>query len=565
MSGISKPSAFASEDPRAAVVSRGLVLGMLAVLAIVMWFGNTGYRSLAEPDEGRYAEIPREMLANGDWVTPRLNAIPYLEKPPLQYWATALAYRAFGFEPWVSRLWATTLGLLGIVVSYATGRALWSARAGAFAALIMASSPLYFIIAHINTLDIGLAFFVNAGLSCLLLAQREGLQPALRRRWMWLAWLALGCGFLQKGLVALALPGLAVLLYCLVYRDSRLWRQLHLLDGMVILAITTLPWLIAAASRNPDFLQFFFIHEHVERFATTVHRRTEPWWFFIVILSVGVLPWITTIVRAATSGWHRTEPGTGLHATGLLLIWSLALLVFFSMSGSKLAPYIVPAVSPLALVAGRWLQVRADARALWPVAIIAGAFCLLLLCLSPLLPHFVEAGPKLIAYLQIGGWARVGGVIGLASAAVAVAAIQRHRLTVGVATLSMGFTVTLALLMCGTNALESLRARPGLAAIIAPHLTSDTPFYCVGMYWQSLPFALQRTCVLVQYTGEIETQFDPQQSHWLPYVANFTEQWRREPSAVAIVNPTLWHDVQSSGIKPRVIVQADNVVVIVKP
>ncbi|HEY4367742.1 MAG TPA: phospholipid carrier-dependent glycosyltransferase [Steroidobacteraceae bacterium] len=565
MSNTSRSSAFASQSVHASFALRSIVLGTLALLGIALWFGNTVYRSLAEPDEGRYAEIPREMVASGDWVTPHLNAIPYFEKPPLQYWATAVAYRAFGFEFWVSRLWATTLGLLGILVTYATGRALWGATAGAFAALVLASSPLYFIVAHINTLDIGLAFFVNAGLSCLLLAQREGLDPGARRRWMGLAWFALGCGFLQKGLVAIALPGLTVLVYSLIHRNTHLWRRLYLLDGVAILALTGLPWVVLVASRNPDFLQFFFVHEHLERFATTVHHRSEPWWYFIVILGVGVLPWITTIARSAFSELRASRSASELQPASLLLIFSLTQLVFFSMSGSKLAPYIVSAVSPLALLAGRWLQACADVRALRPVAIVAAAFSVLLLCLGPLLPHFMEPSPKLTAYVQIAHWARIAGAVGLVSVGLTVAAGLRRQLSLGVAALAVGFVIALSVLMCGSDALESLRARPGIAALIAPHLAADTPFYCVGMYWQSLPFALQRTCTLVQHTGEIETRFDRTQSHSLSHVADFIAQWRREPSAVAIVSPVLWQEVVASGIKPRVILQEANVVVIVKP
>ena len=539
MSGVSKP-AILPQNSAATLVGRRVVIGTLVVVCIALWFANVGYRSLAEPDEGRYAEIPREMLASGDWITPHLNDIPYLEKPPLQYWATAFAYRVFGFDPWVSRLWATTLGLLGVAAAYATGRVLWGARAGVFAALILASSPLYFVVAHINTLDIGLAFFMNAALACLFFAQHQTTDPTARRRWMWLCWLALACGFLQKGLVTVALPAVTLAVYCIAYRDSRLWRQLHLLDGLVILAVVTLPWLVLVANRNPGFLEFFFIHEHVARFATTVHRRSEPWWFFIAILSVGVLPWIPVIVQAISNYRREYQRGSGLHAEGLLLIWAAALLVFFSFSGSKLAPYIVPAVSPLALLAGRWLQLHASVRSLRPVVIVSAVFCVLLVCLSPLMAHFVEPGPKQTAYLEIAGWAWIAGLIGLVGVAAALAAIRYRQLLPAVCALSGGFIVTLTLLMCGSNALEALRARPGLAGVIAPHLTMDTPLYCVGMYWQTLPFALQRSCSLVEYTGELETQFDQERRHWLPDVASFVEQWKREPSAVAVVNPALW-------------------------
>jgi 4-amino-4-deoxy-L-arabinose transferase-like glycosyltransferase len=250
---------------------------------------------------------------------------------------------------------------------------------------------------------------------------------------------------------------------------------------------------------------------------------------------------------------------------GLLLIWIATLLVFFSMSGSKLAPYIVPAVPPLALLAGRWLETHATVRKLWPAVVLAALLSLVLLCLNPLVPQFVEAGLKQTAYLQIGSWARAAGLIGLIGAAAALVSMQRLKLRPAVIALSSSVTAALAVLMCGSNSLEVLRVRPGLAAVIAPYLTADTSFYCVGMYWQSLPFALRRTCTLVQYTGEMEFQFDPERRHWLPAVADFIPQWNGQSAAVAIVSPSVWPYLQTAGLAARTVIHEENVVVIVKP
>lgn len=541
-----------------------MALGMLAVLAGVIWFGNIGYRTLSEPDEGRYAEIPREMLATGDWITPHLNGIPYFEKPPLQYWATAAAYSVLGTSAWVSRLWTMSLGMLGIAVTYALGRFLWGARAGEFAALIVASCPLYFLVGHINVLDMGLAFFLNAGVACFLVAQRAS-DADVQRRWMWLCWLALALGFLQKGLVALALPVLALAAYSLICRDATPWKKLHLLAGAVIVANVTLPWLTMASLRNPEFKQFFFIHEHLERFATTIHRRVEPWWFFIAILGVGLLPWIALVVRAVANRWQeRAAPGT-LHVEKFLVIWAATIVIFFSFSGSKLAPYIVPAVAPLALVTGRWLQTHGTARALWPVVVSSALFLLLLLAVGPLLEQFTKPGLKQDVYLQIGAWAQISGVVGLAGIALAAVAIQRDSFRTAVVTVAGSFCAAMALLMCGSNSLEPLRGGPAIANAIRPHLSTNTPFYCVGMYWQSLPFALQRTCDVAQYEGEFEIQFDPGTTHWMPGVGEFADRWKTQQSAVAAVSPKVWPQVQAMGLGGRVLVKNPNVIVLVKP
>ena len=559
---VSQPATLARNTVVSRSQSIAIALATLAVL--VVWFANIGYRTLSEPDEGRYAEIPREMLATGDWITPRLNGIPYLEKPPLQYWSTAIAYSAFGMKPWVSRLWTATLGLLGIVATFLTARELWNVRVGQLAAPILASCPLYFVVAHLNTLDIGLSFFMNAGLSCFMLAQRSS-SDTLRRRWMWACWLALACGFLQKGLVALVLPAVTLAIYSLVYRDRQLRRQLHPGTGLLIVAAVCLPWLILVSTRNPGFMQFFFVHEHLARFATTIHKRSEPWWYFIAILSVGVLPWIWVMLRSVFTRAPATDSHSRLNETGLLLTWIATLLVFFSMSGSKLAPYIVPAAPPLALLAARWLDVNATAKTLRPVVILAALLSLLLVFLKLLVPHVMEPGLKQAAYLQLGNWTLVGGAFGIAGAIAAVIAMRRLQWRAATFFMASGFTVALAIVMCGTNALGVLRSRPGVAAEIAPHVGANTAFYCVGMYWQALPFELRKTCKLVQYTGEHELQFDPQRRQWLPELADFLREWQQQPDAVAIVSPEFWPYVEAAGVPARTLLRAHDVTVIVKP
>jgi hypothetical protein len=132
--------------------------------------------------------------------------------------------------------------------------------------------------------------------------------------------------------------------------------------------------------------------------------------------------------------------------------------------------------------------------------------------------------------------------------------------------LAGGFTVALAVLMCGSNAMELLRGRKDLAAVIAPRLSADTAFYCVGMYWQVVPFTLQRTCTQVEYRGEFEVQFAPGPQQWIPDMRDFVAQWNSSPrDAIAIVQPSVWPRVQAAGVQATTIINDDNLVVIVKP
>src|SRR6476660_809673 len=135
------------------------VLVLLALVAFAVALDNMS-RRLANPDEGRYSEISREMAASGDWVTPRLNGIKYFEKPPLQYWATAAAYKAFGEHHWTARLWPALTGFLGVLLMFHVGARLYGRDAGVYAALVLGSSLLYTLMGHILTLDMGLTFFM---------------------------------------------------------------------------------------------------------------------------------------------------------------------------------------------------------------------------------------------------------------------------------------------------------------------------------------------------------------------------------------------------------------------
>jgi len=187
--------------------SAKLLSAFLLALVIFVWFGTLDYRNLVRPDEGRYAEIPREMAASGDWLTPRLNNLKYFEKPALQYWATAAAYTIFGEHHWTARLWSALTGFAGLLLAWFTARRLWGETAGMYAALVLASSVLYAAIAHINTLDMGVTFFMFLGLAGFLLAHRDGADDGENRLWMHVVWAALALSVLSKGLIGMVLPG----------------------------------------------------------------------------------------------------------------------------------------------------------------------------------------------------------------------------------------------------------------------------------------------------------------------------------------------------------------------
>ena len=237
------------------------VLLLLALTALVIWFSNLDSRKLIKPDEGRYAEISREMAASRDWVTPRLNGIKYFEKPPLHYWVTATAFSLFGPHEWTARLWSALSGVLGVILAWYGGQRLFGAAAGVYAAVVLGSSLMYVVVGHLNTLDMGLTLFLFAALCAFLLAQRDQATARENAVWMHTAWAAMAGAVLSKGLVGIVIPGATLVLYTLIQRDWRPWGRLHLISGSLLFLAITAPWFVLVSMRNPEFAWFFFVHE----------------------------------------------------------------------------------------------------------------------------------------------------------------------------------------------------------------------------------------------------------------------------------------------------------------
>src|SRR6185436_10061071 len=199
-----------------------VALGLLLVAALAVAVDNAD-RRLANPDEGRYSEISREMAASGDWVTPRLNGIKYFEKPPLQYWATATAFTVFGDNEFAARLYILACGLATILIVGFTALRLWNAEVALATMLALVASPYFLALGGIVTLDMGLTLWTTLTLCAFLLAEQRQ-----SRRWMLVAWAAMALAVLSKGLVGIVFPVAAIGLHALIRRDfSFLWRLNH--------------------------------------------------------------------------------------------------------------------------------------------------------------------------------------------------------------------------------------------------------------------------------------------------------------------------------------------------
>ncbi len=529
---------------------------LLTLLMAVVWFGNLDYRKLVRPDEGRYAEIAREMAASGDWVTPRLNGIKYFEKPALQYWITAGAYRLFGEHHWTARLWSALTGFIGIFFTAFAARRLFGREAGLLAAAVLGSNLLYTLIGHMNSLDMGMTFFMGLALMSFLLAQQDSASARANRRWMHVAWSALGFAVLSKGLMGIVLPGAVLVLYTLIERDFALWKKLHLFSGTLLFLAISAPWFIAVSVANPEFFHFFFIHEHFERFLTKTHGRYEPWWWFIPVLAAGILPWLVTLADSLARAWKAQPAVTErFRPKRFLLIWAVFIFVFFSLSGSKLASYILPIFPALALLIGERLSRIEGRRLFWqilPVAFLAAAGLLL----APNAVRFAGSELARGQYALFAKWLMVAAAIWLAGTVVALLLSYRDKVRGAAIVLACSSLIAAQVLLTGHDSLSATRSDYAIAEQIKPYLRPGAPFYSLEGYDQTLTFYLKRTVTLVAYQDEMAFGIAQEPHKWLPDIASFKQAWIQEPYALAIMPNSTYQQLASQGLPMRVIARS---------
>lgn len=542
-------------------MTRRLQIVLLVAFGLI-WFSNLEYRKLVNPDEGRYAEIAREMVASGDWTTPRLNDIKYFDKPALQFWATAAAYSVFGAHHWTARLWSALTGFLGVLMVFFAGRKLFGASAGWSAALVLGSSLLWVFVGHVNTLDMGVAFFLSAAVCAFLLAQDDGADARARRRWMLAAWAGLALAVLSKGLIGLVLPGAAIVLYMLIERDWRLPGRLHFLPGLGLFLLLTLPWFVAVSLANPEFLRFFFIHEHFERFLTTTHERYEPPYYFVPVLLGGMLPWTVTLVDALARAWKRA-PEKKFQVQRFLLVWATVVFLFFSASNSKLLSYILPMFPALALLVGARLP-QLGARALAWQTLPAALAGLVLLALIPGIERYASRQVEVDLYRDYAAWLIAAGLLAIAGAAACGWLAWRGRAAAALAVFAFAGLVFAQLVLSGHESLSTAKSAYHIAQKIKPELKPGMPFYSVDTYDQSLQFYLQRSTTMVVYKDELGFGIAQEPQKFIADFAQFEKNWNTEREALALMSPDTYASFSAKGLPMRLVARDTRRIVVAR-
>jgi 4-amino-4-deoxy-L-arabinose transferase-like glycosyltransferase len=332
---------------------------VLFILFAIFYFLFLGSHPLLLPDEGRYSEVAREMLAAHDFITPHLNGSLFFHKPILFYWLQAIPMSIFGVNPWSLRIMPALFGVGGIVFLYWATSVLLGRNVGRIAAIILGTTPLYYGAAHYANLDLEVAVWLNASILSLLIGVLQE-----KKSWLFSAYIFGGLAFLTKGLIGLAFPVGIMGLWILSTCQWSSIKKLQIPLGLSLFAIICLPWLIIVSQRNPDFLRFFFYTQQFQRFAGSGFNNVAPWWFYIAIVIVSFLPWTYFLCRhfktlylklknrSSTEAYNNLDPSLKgeRYIVTYLIIWALVVLIFFSIPNSKLVGYILPIFAPLAIL-----------------------------------------------------------------------------------------------------------------------------------------------------------------------------------------------------------------------
>ncbi|MEJ6023286.1 glycosyltransferase family 39 protein [Ramlibacter sp. PS4R-6] len=349
------------------------------LVAAFFWLAATAWlRPLALPDEGRYIGVAWGMLHSGDWLVPMLDGLPYFHKPPLFYWITATALAlsdttvAARAAPWLG----ACLGTASLFLF--AGR--WAGRDTALAGLFaLVTAPLFFFGAQYANLDMLVAGCIAATILAFTHAVLLGREDAAWKRTVLLAYVLCALGVLAKGLIGIVLPGMVLVLWLLVERRWQAMFQLLWWPGILCFLIVAAPWFVLMQQRFESFTHYFFVVQHFQRFSEGGFNNPRGPWFYPVVLAAATLPWSLWWAGARQREWReRSEPAA---ARRLMLLWAVAITLFFSLPRSKLAGYILPVVPPLiylAADAATALRARAPRwQSAWRIAAaVAVAACL---------------------------------------------------------------------------------------------------------------------------------------------------------------------------------------------
>jgi 4-amino-4-deoxy-L-arabinose transferase-like glycosyltransferase len=437
---------------------------------------HLGGYPLFDSDEGRNAEIARGMAESNDYVMPRINGLPYVDKPVVFFAIGAMFMEVLGPTELAARLPAWLFTLATAVVVFLFARRLWGGASPWVAAIVFLAMPFTVIFARVVIFDSTLTFFVVSGLAAFYLAVEER-----NRRWAALAWLAMGFAMITKGPVTFVLVLFVALPFA--WRRGGV-RMIFSAAGLLLFLLVVAPWVWSVSRVVPDFLQYVLVTETAERLTTPDLQRTGPFWYFLPYLVAGALPW-SLVVLFSWRSFRKPDP-----AMFYLTLWIAVPLLFFSLSQSKQPQYILPLMPAIALIVTRiWDEAKTRGAAI-AMAALGGV-----LLLAPLFLHRAKMKPHIAAAAD--DTAIAFGIVFAAGGLIALFVRHREIILIGLTLPVISIPLLANPLMVSIGETRSARS---FVEDLNPHLTPQTRVISVASYTGSLAFYLRRRMIVV--TGD---------------------------------------------------------------
>lgn len=533
-----------------------------------LWIGSY---PLFTPDEGRYSEIAREMIVTHDYVTPRLNGVAFLDKPILYYWLQASAIKLFGLKESALRFWPACLGVLGCLMTYLGGHLLFDRRTGILAAIILLTCPLYYGAAHYANLDLEVAVWISSALLCFLI----GIQSPVARQktgFLLAAYVIAALAVLTKGLIGIVFPMMIIGCWISMTHQWAILKKMHLVSGLLIFFVLTLPWYILVQQANPQFLHFFFVTQQVERFLTQAdfNNRT-PVWFYVPIILTGLLPWTIFLLQALAQAIKLTCQHRKHYANHVFLLsWFFIIFIFFSIPKSKTIGYILPVFPALALLIGNYLSKAWD-DLFKTKGVMWGSISFVLLCglvtgiclFAPSIKS-LEIPATLFPYLEC-----LTMIFLIAGIVSCVLLYQRQYYKI---IYCIGLTASLFLLALITSAdvINQKSIKP-LAMVLNTHLTAKDEIVTYFKYYQDLPLYTQhRVTVVADWQASDIPRYDNWQrelwygmpfqdtKEWLIDTKTFLKRWNSKKRLFVLINNGLYEQFTHLAIKHKIYKLSEN-------
>lgn len=486
-----------------AAFPKGIRWVIFVTLVLSIFFGyEVGNRPFADPDEGRYVEIPREMVISGDFVTPRLNDLKYFEKPPLFYWLQSASIKIFGINETSMRIWTVFFAILGCLSVLFVGSRCKSSYVGTLSASILAANIIYYAHSRIIILDLAVSVLMSGALWCFYLVFVKNEQRNQRVLiYLMYAFAALAC--LTKGLIGFILPSFVAFLWIALTKQWKKIKEILYIPGLLVFLLIFLPWHILVCFKNHDFFHFYFIVEHFLRYTTSMHGRYQPNWFFIPIILIGLLPWTGFSLVAIKDLFKHN----GKYSENVFFAsWIFGIFGFFSFSSSKLIPYILPIVPPIAFLTANLLSdakndIKDFKLGVWlNTALFAIATCVFFVAAKPAIEDLLKNRDIL---LLVCIFAALGLIL----------------LIISIWTVYFKANITLSIfvyIFISANMLwvinkaapyyqyEKRPSTKNHAEIVRLNRKKEDLVFCYGRYYQDFPVYLNSTVGVVDYIGELE-------------------------------------------------------------